>query len=66
VRRKELKPRLVIISVHIPRKMLEYIDRLVEEGYYPSRSELIRIAIRELLQREEAKRNRGKAVRVWL
>ena len=41
-----------IVSVKIPRSYLEDIDRLVREGYYTSRSEFIRTALRILLVKE--------------
>ncbi len=44
--------RMQLVSVHIPKKMLEELDRLVMRGMYPSRNEAIRIAIRDLLSRE--------------
>ena len=43
--------KMVLISVHIPKQMLEELDELVRKGIYPSRSEAIRIAIRDLLIR---------------
>jgi len=43
--------KMVLISVHIPKQMLEELDELVKRGIYPSRSEAIRIAIRDLLLR---------------
>ena len=49
--------KMVLISVHIPKQMLEELDELVKKGTFPSRSEAIRIAIRDLLYREQ---NRGK------
>ncbi|MGC9137080.1 ribbon-helix-helix domain-containing protein, partial [Caldivirga sp.] len=44
--------KMVLISVHIPRQMLEELDELVRSGVFPSRSEAIRVAIRDLLLRE--------------
>ncbi|MGC9009607.1 MAG: ribbon-helix-helix domain-containing protein [Sulfolobales archaeon] len=41
-----------IVSVKIPRTYLEDIDRLVKEGFYTSRSEFIRTALRILLAKE--------------
>ena len=42
-----------IVTVNIPESYLESIERLVgENGLYPSRSELIRCAVREFLLRE--------------
>lgn len=46
------KEKMVLISVHIPKQMLDELDELVKQGRFPSRSEAIRIAIRDLLIRE--------------
>jgi len=59
--------RMVLISVHLPKWMLEELDKLVREGKFPNRSEAIRVAIRDLLMREkmsekEKERERKKDV----
>jgi antitoxin ParD1/3/4 len=41
-----------LIAVHLPDRILGDIQRLVDGGLYPNRSEAIRIAIRDLLKRE--------------
>ena len=41
-----------LIAVHLPEKIVEDIQSLVEKGLYPNRSEAIRNAIRDLLKRE--------------
>jgi Arc/MetJ-type ribon-helix-helix transcriptional regulator len=41
-----------LIAVHLPERIVEDIQRLVEKGLYPNRSEAIRNAIRDLLKRE--------------
>jgi Arc/MetJ-type ribon-helix-helix transcriptional regulator len=42
-----------IVTVNIPESYLDSIKKLVgEDGLYPSRSELIRVAVREFLLRE--------------
>jgi len=43
---------LRVITVKVPKAYLEELNRLIEAGLFPSRSEAIRIAIRDLLQRE--------------
>jgi len=49
MRRNDLK----IVTVNIPESYLESIKRLIgENGLYPSRSELIRVAVREFLIKE--------------
>lgn len=46
---------MALISVHVPKRMLEELDELVRRGIYPNRSEAIRAAIRELLYKESLK-----------
>ena len=41
-----------IVSVQLPQGLVNAMDQLVRKGVYPSRSEIIREAIRELLKRE--------------
>lgn len=42
-----------IVTVNIPESFLDAIEKLVgENGLYPSRSELIRVAVRDFLLRE--------------
>jgi hypothetical protein len=43
--------KMVLISFHVPRSYVEVIDELVRLGLYPSRSEAIRAALRELLSK---------------
>ena len=37
------------LSLHLPEKVLDLLDRLVKEKYFPNRSEAIRIAIWDLI-----------------
>ncbi len=53
-----------LIAVHLPEKLLADIQRLVEKGYYPNRSEAIRIAIRDLLKQELWQRGPGNIQRL--
>ena len=46
-----------LISVHIPRHILEEIDRLVQEGYFPNRSEAIRTALHLLIAKIRSEKN---------
>ena len=42
-----------IVTVNVPESYLDSIEKLVgEKGLYPSRSELIRVAVRDFLLRE--------------
>jgi len=54
------KEKMVLISVHLPKQMLEELDDLVKKGVFPSRSEAIRIAIRDLMMREDARSKQGE------
>lgn len=46
------KPKLRLITVKMPELYIEGIDELVRVGKYRNRSEVIRIAVKELLRRE--------------
>ncbi len=43
--------RMVIISLHVPKQMLNDIEDLVKKGLYPHRSEVFREALRQYLAR---------------
>lgn len=45
---------MMLITVHIPKPYLDELDRLVDLGRFPNRSEAIRIAIRDLIHKEYA------------
>lgn len=45
------KEKMILISFHVPRSYVETLDDLVKMGLYPSRSEAIRAALRELLSK---------------
>ena len=49
--RTKAKEKLILVSFHIPKQMLEKLDDLVKKVLFPSRSEAIRLAIFELLQK---------------
>jgi Arc/MetJ-type ribon-helix-helix transcriptional regulator len=51
IEKKEKREKMILISVHIPSALLQIVDNLVRQGVYPSRSEAIRDAIRQLLER---------------
>ncbi|KUO85408.1 MAG: CopG family transcriptional regulator [Caldivirga sp. MG_3] len=51
--------RMMLISVHIPRRMLEGLDELAKSGLFPSRSEAIRVAVRDLLIKERGRKGSG-------
>lgn len=45
------KEKMVLISFHVPQSYVDSLDELVRMGIYPTRSEAIRAALRELLSR---------------
>ncbi len=54
--RTKAQEKMVLISVHIPKQMLEELDEFVKQGIFPSRSEAIRTAVWELVRRESQRR----------
>ena len=46
---KRANPGLKQISVYLPEELIESLDELVKRGFYPNRSEAIRIAIKDLV-----------------
>jgi len=58
---KGKRRRMRLVSVWIPRPIIEKMDRLVECGVFPSKSELIRYALmRYISELEERFQIRGK------
>ena len=49
------REKMVLISVHLPKQLLNDLDELVKRGTFPSRSEAIRVGVRDLVYRELAK-----------
>jgi Arc/MetJ-type ribon-helix-helix transcriptional regulator len=43
---------MIIVTALLPRKLVEMLDELVRIGLYPSRSDAIRQAVRDLIRRE--------------
>lgn len=39
-----------LITLHVPQRFIEALDELVARGWYPNRSEAIRVAIRDFLK----------------
>jgi Arc/MetJ-type ribon-helix-helix transcriptional regulator len=48
----EPRRRMPPVTVYLPPAYLEGLDRLVEAGIYGNRSEAIRMAVRDLVNRE--------------
>ncbi|MHA1821896.1 MAG: ribbon-helix-helix domain-containing protein [Promethearchaeota archaeon] len=43
-----------LISLYVPDMYITLIDELVEAGFFPNRSEAIRVAIRDLIRTENS------------
>ncbi|MFX1293565.1 MAG: type II toxin-antitoxin system ParD family antitoxin [Promethearchaeota archaeon] len=43
---------MIVCPVHLPTLYLKIIEKMVEDGFYPCRSEVIRVAIRDMLKRD--------------
>lgn len=41
------------VTLRIPKQQIEAVERMVETGEYPNRSEAIRHAVREMLSEED-------------
>ena len=52
------KEKMILISVHLPKQMLDELEVLVSQGRFPSRSEAIRIAVRDLIFKETGLKQR--------
>ena len=48
--RTKAQEKMVMVSVYIPKQLLEELDELVAQGLFPSRSEAVRVAVAELLR----------------
>jgi len=56
--KSKAKEKMVLISVHLPKEMLQELDEMVSQGRFPSRSEAIRVAVRDLILRESGLKQR--------
>ncbi|MHA1267270.1 MAG: ribbon-helix-helix domain-containing protein [Candidatus Helarchaeota archaeon] len=43
---------MIVCPVHLPTMYLKAIEKMVADGFYPCRSEVIRVAIRDMLKRD--------------
>ncbi len=50
-------------NISLPEELARYVDERVESGHYDSASEVIRAAIRELIQADEEDRAKVAALR---
>ncbi len=52
------------ISVEVTGNLLEYLDKKVKAGLYKSRSEVVREAIREMIQRDLQEQMQAKGITI--
>jgi len=52
-----------IVTVHLPEPYVASLDELVQMGLYPNRSEAIRVAVRDLLRREQIRMRKWRRSR---
>ncbi|WP_299264484.1 ribbon-helix-helix domain-containing protein [Halorientalis sp.] len=45
------------VTLRIPKQQIEEVERLVDSGEYPNRSEAIRSAVRDMLNEQEGTRD---------
>lgn len=55
-----------IISIKLPEAYLEKMDRLIKEGRFTNRSELIRYALLDLFRREEDNSKLPERIKIML
>jgi Arc/MetJ-type ribon-helix-helix transcriptional regulator len=46
------------VTLRIPKQQIEEVERMVDTGEYPNRSEAIRSAVREMLAEQEGTQER--------
>jgi Arc/MetJ-type ribon-helix-helix transcriptional regulator len=46
------------VTLRIPKQQIEEVERMVDSGEYPNRSEAIRAAVREKLAEQEGNKER--------
>ena len=51
------------VTLRIPKQQIEEVERMVETGEYPNRSEAIRAAVRDMINEDSAERRDKK--RPW-
>ena len=47
------------VLVNVPEPYIRALDRMVKQGYFPTRNEAIRLAIRDMLNAERWNRKEG-------
>ena len=53
------------VTLRIPKQQIEEVERMVETGEFPNRSEAIRSAVREMINEQQAETRESTAKRSW-
>ena len=53
------------VTLRIPKQQIEEVERMVETGEFPNRSEAIRSAVREMINDQQAESRKSTAKRSW-
>ncbi|MDS0293783.1 ribbon-helix-helix domain-containing protein [Halogeometricum luteum] len=53
------------VTLRIPKQQIEEVERMVETGEFPNRSEAIRSAVREMLNEQQVENRESSTKRSW-
>ena len=53
------------VTLRIPKQQIEEVERMVETGEFPNRSEAIRSAVREMINEQGSTRDTTSDKRSW-
>ncbi|WP_372909740.1 ribbon-helix-helix domain-containing protein [Salinigranum sp.] len=53
------------VTLRIPKEQIEKVERMVETGEFPNRSEAIRAAVREMINEQSETRESTSGKRTW-
>ncbi|SFF88736.1 transcriptional regulator, CopG family [Halopelagius inordinatus] len=53
------------VTLRIPKQQIEEVERMVETGEFPNRSEAIRSAVREMLNEQQSENRERSGKRTW-
>ncbi|MEM4781911.1 MAG: ribbon-helix-helix domain-containing protein [Halalkalicoccus sp.] len=53
------------VTLRIPEQQIEEVERMVETGQFPNRSEAIRAAVREMLDERGVSQDAQRTERSW-
>ncbi|MDS0297847.1 ribbon-helix-helix domain-containing protein [Halogeometricum sp. S1BR25-6] len=53
------------VTLRIPKQQIEEVERMVETGEFPNRSEAIRSAVREMLNEQQVENRESSTKRGW-